>query len=82
MTSKRKQLLLATTLGLSLALPSQSIAGDPLKEIFGMMLLTRHNLHYYQELMAGMRAAIEAGTFAGFQSDFTARYTGGDIETE
>lgn len=37
MTSKRKQLLLATTLGLSLALPSQSIAGDPLKEIFGMM---------------------------------------------
>ena len=37
MTSKRKKLLLATTLGLSLALPSQSIAGDPLKEIFGMM---------------------------------------------
>ncbi len=50
------------------------------KEILGMMLLTRHNLHYYQELMAGMRAAIEAGTFADFQAAFTARYTGGDIE--
>lgn len=49
------------------------------KEILGMMLLTRHNLHYYQELMAGMRNAIEAGSFADFQSAFTAQYTGGDI---
>ena len=49
------------------------------KEILGMMLLTRHNLHYYQELMAGMRSAIEAGSFAGFQRAFTAQYTGGDI---
>lgn len=37
MTSKRKQLFLATAIGLSLAMPSQSIAGDPLKEVFGMM---------------------------------------------
>src|SRR4051812_39344998 len=29
-------------------------------EILGPMLLTWHNLHYYQELMAGLRAAIEA----------------------
>ncbi len=50
------------------------------KEILGMMLLTRHNLHYYQELMAGMRAAIEAATFADFQTAFTAQYTGGDID--
>ena len=49
------------------------------KEILGMMLLTRHNLHYYQELMAGMRSAIEAGSFADFQSAFTAQYSGGDI---
>ena len=27
-------------------------------EMLGPMLLTMHNLHYYQELMAGMRAAI------------------------
>lgn len=50
------------------------------KEILGMMLLTRHNLHYYQELMAGMRVAIEAGTFAKFQVDFSAAYTSGDID--
>lgn len=30
------------------------------KEILGAMLLTWHNLHYYQELMASLRAAIEA----------------------
>ena len=30
-------------------------------EILGMMLLTWNNLAYYQELMAGLRAAIEAG---------------------
>jgi queuine tRNA-ribosyltransferase len=28
-------------------------------EIIGAMLLTWHNLHYYQDLMAGLRAAIE-----------------------
>ncbi len=50
------------------------------KEILGMMLLTRHNLHYYQELMAGMRVAIEAGTFAKFQTYFSAEYTSGDID--
>jgi len=52
------------------------------KEILGMMLLTRHNLHYYQELMAGMRAAIEQSTFADFQRAFTAGYTGGDISPD
>ena len=50
------------------------------KEILGMMLLTRHNLHYYQELMRGMRSAIEAGTLDEFQSAFQAQYTGGDIQ--
>jgi queuine tRNA-ribosyltransferase len=33
-------------------------------EILGAMLLTWHNLHYYQDLMAETRAAIEAGRFA------------------
>lgn len=50
------------------------------KEILGLMLLTRHNLHYYQELMAGMRGAIEQGAFADFQTAFTAQYTSGDID--
>lgn len=35
-------------------------------EILGMMILTTINLAYYEELMAGMRAAIEAGRFADF----------------
>ena len=34
------------------------------------MLGTLHNLRYYQRLMAQMRAAIEAGRFAGFRRDF------------
>ncbi len=34
------------------------------KEILGAMLLTWHNLHYYQELMADLRASIEAGQLA------------------
>jgi len=32
-------------------------------EILGARLNTLHNLHYYQELMADLRAAIEKGTF-------------------
>ncbi|MHC2001694.1 tRNA guanosine(34) transglycosylase Tgt [Methylobacterium sp. CM6241] len=35
-------------------------------EILGMMLLTWNNLSYYQDLMAGMRAAIAAGRLADF----------------
>ncbi len=41
-------------------------------EYLGPMLLTWHNLHYYQELMAGMRAAIAAGRFADFVAQFRA----------
>jgi queuine tRNA-ribosyltransferase len=33
-------------------------------EMLGPRLCTIHNLHYYQALMAELRAAIEAGTFA------------------
>ena len=43
-------------------------------EMLGAMLMTQHNLHFYQALMAGMRAAIREGRFAAFQSDFAARY--------
>ncbi len=35
-------------------------------EILGMMALTAINLAYYEDLMAGMRAAIKAGRFAEF----------------
>lgn len=49
-------------------------------EIIGSMLLTWHNLRYYQDLMAGLRAAIGAGTLAAFVAAFHAGRAGGDIE--
>ncbi len=49
-------------------------------EIIASMLLTWHNLHYYQDLMAGLRAAIAAGTLDAFARDFHALRAAGDIE--
>jgi queuine tRNA-ribosyltransferase len=40
------------------------------KEMLGGMLLTAHNLHYYQDLMTDMRSAIEAGRMHAFAADF------------
>jgi len=42
-------------------------------EILGARLNTVHNLFYYQELMAGLRSAIEAGESALFESRFRER---------
>jgi queuine tRNA-ribosyltransferase len=39
-------------------------------EILGARLNTIHNLHYYQELMVGMRLAIEEGRFTAFTQTF------------
>ena len=41
-------------------------------EILGMMLLTWNNLSYYQELMAGLRAAIAAGRLSDFRDEVRA----------
>ena len=49
-------------------------------EMISGMLLTWHNLHYYQELMQGMRDAIAADDFAGFEARFHADRARGDIE--
>ena len=49
-------------------------------EIISSMLLTWHNLHYYQELMAGMREAIAEGRFAAWEAGFHAGRAEGDIE--
>ena len=43
-------------------------------EILGAMLMTEHNICFYQSLMAKMRAAIADGRFAAFASDFVGRY--------
>lgn len=50
------------------------------QEMISGMLLTWHNLHYYQELMQGMRDAIAQGRFADFEADFHAQRARGDIE--
>jgi queuine tRNA-ribosyltransferase len=50
------------------------------QEIIASMLMTWHNLHYYQELMQGLRDAIAAGTLAAFVADFHAQRAMGDID--
>ena len=50
------------------------------EEMLGPILLTLHNLSFYQSLMADLRAAIAAGTLADFASQFLARAGAGDIE--
>ncbi len=49
-------------------------------EIIGSMLLTWHNLHYYQQLMDGLRGSIGAGALDAFVADFHAKRAAGDIE--
>ncbi len=51
-------------------------------EMLGGMLLTAHNLHYYQDLMAQLRGAIEAGRLAQFADCFHARQTEKDTAPE
>jgi queuine tRNA-ribosyltransferase len=48
-------------------------------EILGAILLTWHNLAYYQQLMARMRVAIESGAFGAFAADFAAGQAEGDM---
>jgi len=50
------------------------------KEILAAMLLTWHNLHYYQELMQAMRDAIAEGGLDAFTAVFAAEQAAGDIE--
>ncbi len=49
-------------------------------EILGAMLMTAHNLTYYQDLMAGMRQAIAQGRLDDFAAAFHAEQARGDIE--
>jgi queuine tRNA-ribosyltransferase len=45
-------------------------------EILGAMLMTEHNVHFYQALMADLRAAITEKRLASFANAFRARYHG------
>ena len=50
------------------------------QEIVASMLLTWHNLHYYQTLMQSLREAIAAQSLTAFVADFHATRARGDIE--
>jgi queuine tRNA-ribosyltransferase len=43
-------------------------------EILGAMLMTEHNLTFYQQLMADLRSAIAEGKLTAFAKEFRARY--------
>ena len=49
-------------------------------EIIASMLLTWHNLHYYQVLMQGLRDAISGQRLSAFVAEFHAQRAQGDIE--
>ncbi|PHZ83788.1 tRNA guanosine(34) transglycosylase Tgt [Paremcibacter congregatus] len=49
-------------------------------EVLGLMLLTEHNLTYYQDLMAGLRGAIAAEKLQIFIKDFHEKRANGDVE--
>ncbi|MEM6275969.1 MAG: tRNA guanosine(34) transglycosylase Tgt [Pseudomonadota bacterium] len=49
-------------------------------EMIAGMLLTWHNLHYFQQIMGEMREAIAAGTFDEWEAAFHALRAEGDIE--
>ena len=49
-------------------------------EMISGMLLTWHNLTYFQDIMQGMRDAIAAGSFAAWEASFHEGRAQGDIE--
>ncbi|WP_395713051.1 tRNA guanosine(34) transglycosylase Tgt [Reyranella sp.] len=49
------------------------------EEILGAMLLTWHNLHYYQDLMRGLRGAIDSGRLDDWSAAFEEEQRRGDI---
>ena len=48
-------------------------------EMLGPILLTLHNLHHYQAVMAGLRQAITDGNLADFATTFHHRLSEGDL---
>ena len=48
-------------------------------EMLGPILLTLHNLSYFQEVMAGLRGAIETGSLADFAAALRAQQAEGDF---
>jgi queuine tRNA-ribosyltransferase len=49
-------------------------------EIIASMLLTAHNLTFFQDLMASLRQAIRQNQLRTFASEFAATYRGDEVE--
>ena len=49
-------------------------------EVLGIMLLTWHNIRYYERLMQGLRTALENDSLTDFAAEFYANQAKGDIE--
>lgn len=49
-------------------------------EILGVMLLSWHNIRYYERLMEGLRNAIKSDTLEQYTAEFYANQARGDIE--
>jgi queuine tRNA-ribosyltransferase len=43
-------------------------------EVLSAILASIHNVHFYLQMMAEIRQAIEAGVFAAYKRDFLAEY--------
>ena len=48
--------------------------------MLGPILLTWHNIQYYQDLMRDLRRAIEEKRIVAFAAEFEAQCAEGDIE--
>jgi queuine tRNA-ribosyltransferase len=49
-------------------------------EMLGPILVTRHNIHFYQSLVRGARDAIQAARFAAYRSEFLAKYGAASVD--
>lgn len=52
---------------------------DKCKEMLGSQLNTIHNLYFYQQLMSGLRTAIEKGRLGAFSRQFEAKFTASEL---
>jgi queuine tRNA-ribosyltransferase len=52
------------------------------EELLGLMLLSLHNVAFYQKMMADLRAAIRGGTLSAFAAAFTADQARGDADAD
>ena len=52
---------------------------DRCREMLGPHLATVHNLHFYQQLMAGIRGAVEKGSLAEYTGNFMDLYSSGVV---